>query len=93
MQIAQRRFHDDGRLILQRTHDVNPALERVKQLKDAGKEDFGDSKMIAEVPTWLVGEWLKEAGIGWDDPAMDDVIHKKLTSGEFSALRVWEGTY
>ena len=86
-------FHDDGKLILQRTHDPNPALERVKQLRDAGKQDFGDSKMIAEVPTWVVGEWLKEAGVAWDDPAMDDVIKKKLLSGDVAAFRVWEGTY
>jgi len=92
MQIGQRHFHDDGRLILQRTHDPNPVLDNVKRLREAGKQDFGDSKMIGQVPTWLVGEWLKEAGVAWDDPAMDDVIKKKLTSGEFSALRVWDGT-
>jgi len=88
-----RHFHDDGKLILQRTHDPNPVMERVKHLRDAGKQDFGDSKMIAEVPAWLVGEWLKEAGVAWDDPAMDDVIKKKLLSGDVGAFRVWDGTY
>jgi hypothetical protein len=41
----------------------------------------------------LINEWLKEAGVAWDDPAMDDIIKRKMLSGEFDKLRVWEGTY
>jgi nucleoside permease NupC len=42
----------------------------------------------------LLGMWLKEAGVSWDDTAaVKDVLKRKLMSNEFSALRVWEGSY
>jgi hypothetical protein len=32
--------------------------------------------------------------VRWDDTqAVKDVIKRKMMSNEFSALRVWEGTY
>ncbi len=93
MKIAEKRFEDDGKLIIQKTHDPTPSLERARLLRDAGKQEFGESRMIASVPGWLVSEWLKDAGVAWDDPAMDDVIKKKLLSGDVSKFRVWDGTY
>jgi nucleoside permease NupC len=42
----------------------------------------------------LLSVWLKEAGVSWTDTqAVKDVLKRKLASNEFSALRVWEGSY
>lgn len=87
---AKRMFEEDGSLIIQSTHDTNAALNFAQQLRDRG-ENVGESKIIGTAPAWLVSEWLKEAGVAWDDPAADDVIQRKLMSGDVSALRVWEG--
>lgn len=84
---------EGGKLIHKKTHDFDPAIRHAKMLRDAGKQEFGESKLVGTIPLALVGEWLKEAGIAWDDPARDDVIKRKILSGEFDQLRVWKGTY
>lgn len=93
MKLGQKIFDHDDRLIIQNTYDTDAAFTHAQALRDAGKTDFGESKVLASVPGWVVGEWLKEAGVAWDDPAADDVIKRKLLSGEVSKFRVWEGTY
>ena len=93
MKIAERAFDDDGKLIIQQTHDPNPVLDSVGRIKSAGITGRGENKLVGRIPMYLVNEWMKEAGIRWDDPAGKDVIRKKLLSGEFSALRPWEGTF
>tara|TARA_R110000782_G_scaffold232377_1_gene318613 strand:+ start:620 stop:904 length:285 start_codon:yes stop_codon:yes gene_type:complete len=91
--IAEKWVQDGDQLIQIKTQDWNPMLERAKALRENGNADFGESKLIGCIDSALINEWLKEAGIGWDDPAMDDVIKRKMLSGEFDKLRVWEGTY
>jgi hypothetical protein len=42
----------------------------------------------------LVAQWARDAGLNWDDTqAMQDMLSKKLMSGEFSQFRVWEGRF
>lgn len=79
---------------VKRTFDPNPTLTSVAALRQANVQDFGESKHVGRVPGWLIAEWLKEAGVRWDDvAARDDVIRKKMLSGEFNAFRNWQGTY
>ena len=68
-------------------------LDRAEELRQHGNAEFGESKLVGVIDAALINEWLKEAGIAWDDPAMDDVIKRKMLSGEFDKLRVWQGTY
>ena len=94
-QIGERVFDDDGTMLtVKKTYDVQPTLDAVQQLRSVGASSFGESKHVGRVPGWMITEWLKEAGVRWDDiPARNEVIRKKMMSGEFSALRNWEGTY
>ena len=91
--IAERWVEDGDKLIQIKTQDWNPMLQRAEQLRQTGNEEFGESKLIGVIDAELINEWIKEAGIGWDDPAKADVIKRKMLSGEFDKLRVWEGTY
>ena len=83
------------KLILKKTYDDQAELDRVAQIrKDSGINKFGsDYKFVGSVPTHLISEWLKEAGVAWDDPARADVIKKKMLSGEFDRLKAWKGKY
>jgi len=83
------------KLILKKTYDDQAELDRVAQIrKDSGINKFGsDYKFVGSVPTHLISEWLKEAGVSWDDPARADVIKKKMLSGEFDRLKAWKGKY
>lgn len=92
MKVSEKLIEHDDKLVLQTAHDMTPAFEHVRQLRDRGA-DFGESKIIASVPAAVVFDWLKEAGVRPDDPAADDVIKRKLLSGDVSKFRVWNGTY
>ena len=75
--------------------DPNPSLksvEKARQLNPEGK--VGESRHIGRVPGWLISHWLQEAGIKFSDiKARDELIKKKMMSGEYSAFRNWTGTY
>jgi len=83
------------KLILKKTYDDQAELDRVAEIrKNSGINKFGsDYKFVGSVPTHLISEWLKEAGVSWDDPARADVIKKKMLSGEFDRLKAWKGKY
>lgn len=93
MKIGEEWIREGDKLIHKKTHDFTPAIHRAKILRDAGKQSMGESKLVGTIPLALINEWLKEAGIKWDDPARDDIIKRKILSGDFDKLRVWQGTY
>lgn len=85
-------FEQDGKLIQQKTVDYSDTLEKVKQARDL--ETFGsENKLVGMVPLELWNEWAKEAGIKLNDPAMSDVIARKLNDPNYAYLRVWRGQY
>lgn len=87
-------FSDEGKIIHHRVIDPNPALDQAQALRSAGIDGFSENMLVGRVPLALVTEWLKEAGVSWDDhAAMQDVLDKKLKDGDFSRFRVWEGRF
>lgn len=95
MKVNEKAHYDEatGKLIVESTYDNNPALHQARMYRDAGVGQSGEHRLIGTLPMHLVKEWLKEAGVSWDDPAASDVIKRKILSGEFDKFRVWEGTY
>lgn len=93
--ISEQISFDDDKLIIKKTHDASHMLDDAKYAREMSPNSFGsDYKLIGHVDAALVSVWLKEAGVRWDDTqAVKDVIKRKMMSNEFSALRVWEGTY
>ena len=86
--------HADNKLIVQKTHDVNPELHRAEMLRNAGVGQTGEKRLVGTIPLNLIAEWCKEAGVKWDDvQARQDVVKRKILSGEFDKFRVWKGTY
>jgi hypothetical protein len=93
--IKERVTFEDDKLIIKKTHDATVALKDAQHAREVTQNSFGsDYKHVGNVDMALLGVWLKEAGVSWTDtPAVKEVIKKKLTSNEFSGLRVWEGTW
>jgi hypothetical protein len=93
--ISEQISFDDDKLIIKKTHDASHMLDDARYAREMSPNSFGsDYKLIGHVDAALVSVWLKEAGVRWDDTqAVKDVIKRKMMSNEFSALRVWEGTY
>jgi len=80
---------------VKRTYDAQPVLDEMGKIREIATNERGsDYKHVGRIPSWLLTEWLKEAGVTWDDThAVNEIIKKKMLSGEFSALRNWEGRY
>ena len=83
----------DGTFVVQRQFNNEPYLNRVEKIRELNGGIMGESRLAGEIPLHIVETWAKEAGIKWDDPAMKDVIKRKLLSGDFDKFRVWKGTF
>lgn len=93
MKISEKVFEDDGKIIHARTFDNQPAMDDAAALRSAGLGVTGESRLVGRIPMNLVNDWLKEAGVKWDDPAARDVVRRKILSGDFDAFRVWGGRF
>ena len=94
MKIAEKVTFSDGMLNIKKTFTATPALEAAKALRDAGKTDFGESKVVGVVPYALWLEWAKKAGVRADDhAAMAEVLDREMANPDNRNLRVWTGTY
>lgn len=96
MKINEKLHYDDltDTLVVQETYDPNPILNSVAQLKSAGYTGFSENRHVARVPTFLIEQWCKEAGVSFSNQeAVKEILHKKILSGDFNNLRPWTGTY
>ena len=93
--LSEKYSFEGDNLIIKKTFDASHMLNDAKQAREVTQNSFGsDYKHVGNVDMALLGIWLKEAGVSWDDTeAVKDVLKRKLMSNEFSALRVWQGTY
>jgi len=96
MKIKEEIIFDDAedKVIVKKTHANTPYLDLASQLREANVGTTGENRLAGGIPMHLMAEWLKEAGLTWDDTeACKEVIKKKMLSGDFDKLRVWEGRY
>lgn len=96
MKIAEKIHYDhaNDKVVVQKTHDMNPEMYRAQMLREAGVGQKGEHRLVGTIPLTLIAEWCKEAGVKWDDQqARQDVVKRKILSGEFDKFRVWEGRF
>lgn len=92
--IAEKMFEEDGKIIVQQTHDFTPVLEKAKALKSAGADSFGESKLVGLIPMKVWAEWAKKWGVNPNDTAaMREVVAREMNNSDNAHLRVWEGRY
>ena len=79
---------------IHKQYDNNVYLEQAKQIRDQGLGQTGESRLVGRIPMHLVAQWIKESGLEWTDKqATQDLIRKKMLSGDFDKFRIWKGTY
>lgn len=96
MKIKEIVHHDDGgdTLTIEKVYDNEPVLRQVEEIKHAGLGQTGDKRLVGRIPMHIMSQWLKEAGVDWSDHgAAQEVIKRKMLSGDFNKFRVWEGKY
>ena len=94
MKIAEKVKFEDDKLIVQQTHDWNPILKKAKDLKSAGADRLGESRLVGLVPMKMWAEWAKKWGVNPNDSAaMKEVVARELQNSDNAHLRVWEGKF
>ena len=96
MKIKEIVHHDDGgdTLTIEKVYDNEPVLRQVEEIKHSGMGQTGDKRLVGRIPMHIMSQWLKEAGVDWSDHgAAQEVIKRKMLSGDFNKFRVWEGKY
>jgi hypothetical protein len=89
--IRTRLIRENGRIVVQRTQDVEPYLERNKRLRnDFQRRRNTHMRYVAEIPNVVIEQWLRE-GINVFDPNHAKAVQRKLNSNEFHYLRTSPG--
>jgi hypothetical protein len=91
--ISEQFYQDGDKLVHVKQHDYTPALEQAAFMRENGNATFGESVCIGVIDRALMAQWLKEAGVKSDDPAAEEVLKRKMLSGEFDKFRVWDKNY
>ncbi len=84
--------HEDT-LIVQRTQDVEPYLDKNKRAFNDAQETGrfkGDFVKMAEIPLSVIEQWMKE-GINIFDDNSKAAIRKKLNDPDYRYLRTTPG--
>lgn len=93
------KFHhgDGGEFYVEKRWDMQPNVEFATALRNGGLVNGllgSEARHVARIDKRLLDKWISEAGLKpHDTEAIRDMVDKKLMNGEFSKLRVWEGTY
>jgi hypothetical protein len=84
--------NQDGTFTVHRVHDYDPYMAHAASLREAEATTMGESWHVGSVPTAIIYQWAKAAGVDvGDNEAVKEVMMKKLMSGDFSKFRVHEG--
>lgn len=92
--ISERMFEEDGKIVVQQTHDFTPVLDKAKALRSAGAGHLGESKLVGLIPMKVWAEWAKKWGVNPNDAnAMREIVAREMNNSDNAHLRVWEGRY
>ena len=79
-------FDEDGKVIIQRTQDVQRILDFNKERNIDGPNRRSDMRLVGSIPFVVIEMWMRECGAKLGSQEFNEYVKKKLTSGEFSKL-------
>jgi hypothetical protein len=92
MKLSEKVTEQDGKLVVQQTHDWTPVAEKSKAMQSAQMWNMGESRLLANIPMKMWAEWAKKHGVRADDHgAMKEIVHKELMNPDNAHFRVWSG--
>lgn len=84
--LQTRYFDEDGKIIIQRSQDIETILEFNKQRNIEGHNRKSDMRLAGSIPFVVVEQWVKESGLKIGSREFSEYIKKKLQSGDFNKL-------
>lgn len=92
--VTTKLHHDGDKVHVQRAQDCQPILDSAAALRSNVLTGTSDFRHVGRIPSAVLEMWLNEEGVALSDTeAVKEVIRKKLQSGDFSKLRVHEGSW
>jgi hypothetical protein len=92
--VTTKLHHDGDKVRIQRVQDCQPILDSAAALRSNGLTGTRDFRHVGRIPFAVLEMWLNEEGVAFSDTeAVKEVLRKKLQSGDFSKLRVHEGSW
>lgn len=79
-------FDEDGKIIIQRSQDIETVLEFNKQRNIEGHNRKSDMRLAGSIPFVVVEKWIQESGLKLGSKEFSEYIKKKLMSGDFNKL-------
>tara|TARA_B100000902_G_scaffold56894_1_gene63752 strand:- start:4209 stop:4484 length:276 start_codon:yes stop_codon:yes gene_type:complete len=86
MSLHTRIFDEDGKIIVNRSQDVQRILDFNKERNIEGHNRKSDMRLAGSIPFVVIEQWMKECGAAIGSQELNEYIKKKLMSGEFSKL-------
>lgn len=92
--VTTKLHHDGDKVHIQRVQNCQPILDSAAALRSDGLTGTRDFRHVGRIPSAVLEMWLNEEGVAFSNTeAVKEVIRKKLQSGDFSKLRVHEGSW
>lgn len=88
--VKERMVEQDGKLIIQRSQDVQNLLDGNARLASIAPSAHGDAKfrLAGRIPFVVAEQWAAECGAAIGTQEFGLYVKKKLMDGDFARLRV-----
>tara|TARA_E500000081_G_scaffold67167_1_gene69167 strand:+ start:10426 stop:10701 length:276 start_codon:yes stop_codon:yes gene_type:complete len=86
MSVQTQILDSDGKIVINRTQDVQRILDFNKERNIDGHNRKSDMRLAGSIPFVVIEMWMKECGAKLGSQELNAYIKKKLMSGEFSKL-------
>ena len=86
MSVQTKLLDEDGKLIVNRSQDVERILDFNKERNIDGHNKRSDMRLVGPIPYVVIEQWMEECGAKIGSQELNEYIKKKLMSGDYSKL-------
>ena len=86
MSVQTNLLDEDGKLIVNRSQDVERILDFNKERNIDGHNKKSDMRLVGSIPYVVIEQWMEECGAKIGSQELNEYIKKKLMSGDYSKL-------
>lgn len=86
MSVQSKYFDEDGKIIINRSQDIQDILDFNKERNIEGHNRKSDMRLAGSVPFVVIEMWMRESGCKFGSPEFNEYCKKQLMSGNYSKL-------
>ena len=85
-EVKTKMFEEDGKLIINRSQDIQRILDFNKERNIDGHNRKSDMRLAGSIPFVVVEMWMRESGLKLGSQEFAEYVKKKLMSGDYGKL-------